>query len=99
MHIVPHIGRLLLAGYILCFAFFNLVAYLISSFYQKKFNQPSPRTGFLVAIALGALYAVSQFVPGTGGMAAAAKVILLFGASGTSAWSAATLYFTMKRRK
>jgi hypothetical protein len=92
------VDAVLLASYILCFVFFNLLAYLISSFYQKKFGENSPRSGFLAAIVLALAYTGSLFASTEvyAGMAAA-RIFLLFGTALASAWSAISLYFTMKR--
>jgi hypothetical protein len=95
---MPALGRLLLAGYVLAFVFLNLVALLISSFYQKKFDQPSPRAGFLVACGLALLYTITVlFAAPVYAPLAVVKVLLLFGASIASASSAVALYYTMKR--
>jgi hypothetical protein len=94
----PGISRLFLTGYILAFIILNLVAYLISSFYQKKFDQPSPRNGFIAAIACAIVYAATVFISvPIFRLLARVQVFSLLIGSTASIWSAMALYYTMKR--
>jgi len=98
MPVAPSVGRIVLTGYVLAFIILNLVAFLISSFYQKKFGQSSPRAGFIAAIICAALYAAALFIAaGRSPAAVALKVLCLFAGAIASTWSSTTLYFTMKR--
>ncbi|MBD3393643.1 MAG: hypothetical protein GF418_16080 [Chitinivibrionales bacterium] len=98
MTLLTGMSRLLLTGYVLAFVFLNLLAYLISSFYQKKFDQPSPRTGFILAVALAVLYIACLFL-GSGAPRGwrVVQMLVLFGSAIASASSAMALYYTMKR--
>ncbi len=93
-------ARLLLAGYVLCFVFANVVAFLVSAFYRKKFNQPSPRAGFVIAIALGLAYMGSVFVRYRPvHVHTIVQVLFVFGGAIASVLSAMSLYYTMKKRR
>jgi hypothetical protein len=84
--------------YIVSLLGINLIALLISDFYQKKFDQPAPRLGFGAAVALGLLLIVSLFVGSRDvPLVRFVQVALLAGSAATSMYSSATLYFTMKR--
>jgi hypothetical protein len=93
------VGRMLLIGYVLAFSFANVVSYLISRFYQKKFGQPAPTVGFVVAVVFSLLYAVSLIGtwPVPVGALEAVKTFLLCGCTVGSTWASLALYFTMKR--
>ena len=89
---------LFLSGYVLCFAFFNIVTYLISSFYRKKFNQKSMRFGFLVSILLLLLFIPCQFLSKSEkDPYFIIEVLLLLGGSILSAWNSIILFLTMKK--
>lgn len=99
MSAFPAVTRILLLGYVFCFMFVNFVAYLISCFYRRKFGQPAPTIGFVVAMVFGALYAATLFgawplAPYTMEMM---RVFLLLACTCGSTWASLTLYFTMKR--
>lgn len=47
---IMNISIFMICGYIISFIFLNIITYLISSFYSKKFSQPVMRSGFLIAI-------------------------------------------------
>jgi len=90
---------ILMTGCILSFAMLNLIAYLISSFYRKKFDPSAPRAGFMIALVLALIYNAS-ILTGYGGRYAAVavlKVLLVFGSSLASAATAASLYYAMKK--
>lgn len=90
--------NLALTGYVLSFVFLNLVAFLISSFYRKKFEQPTLRAGFLTAMCL-CLVLSATLVAGGGatGMLDIMKMLLALSAGIFSAWNSVSLYVTMKR--
>jgi hypothetical protein len=96
--ISPESDLFFLTGFIITFASLNLVAYLIASFYRKKFDPTAPRAGFLVAFIIIILYNASLFFSFDGNAAATViKVLMLFGGSIASASTAASLYYTMKK--
>lgn len=98
MIFVLDITRILLACYIICFAFYNLIAFLISTFYRKKFNQPSPQAGFLVTIFFSVVLIISLFMRYSADETGAIFLIIcLFCGSIASSASSIALYFTMKR--
>jgi 4-hydroxybenzoate polyprenyltransferase len=98
--ITAFILKLLLTTYVACFIFYNLVAFLISSFYRKKFNQPSPQSGFLIAALFALLYLGSLFAfSGEEGSRSKLMVIFLFCSCLASAGSSLALYFTMHRKR
>jgi hypothetical protein len=89
--------RFWLAGYIILVVCLNATMYLISAFYHKKFEQATPKAGFLLAIVLSLLYAASVFVSfGSGHMLGIVQSALLILASAASMASTINLYFTMK---
>jgi hypothetical protein len=92
------IYHVLLVLYVLAVVFLNLLAFLISDFYRKKFNQPSPRVGFVAAIAMGlAIVGVSLFRRADA-VAVEFIITLLFTASGlVSLLSSIGLYITMSK--
>jgi FtsH-binding integral membrane protein len=93
-------GRLLLAGYVLCFIFANVVAFLVSAFYRKKFNQPSPQSGFVVAVILAAVYITSVFFRYHPlHIHTIVQILVVFAGAIASVLSAMSLYYTMKKRR
>jgi hypothetical protein len=92
------IYHVLLMMYVLVVVCLNLLAYLISDFYRKKFNQPSPRLGFVAAIVMGlAIVAISLFRRADA-VAVEFIITLLFTAAGlTSLLSSIGLYITMSK--
>ena len=96
------LNKVLCAGYLLAVAGINLNLYLISAFYQKKFNQLSPRAGFIVSIGLAILFVSSFFFPGPDqvsgwGHMRIAQLFFLVGSAVASGWSSAALYITMRK--
>lgn len=90
--------QVLLVAYIVPVLGINIIAFLISDFYRKKFSQPSPRLGFLAAIGLGVLAAVAAvFYPASPGLVRMAQSYLLLGSGILSIYSAVSLHLTMKR--
>jgi uncharacterized membrane protein len=96
------LNKVLCAGYVLAIACINLNLYLISAFYQKKFNQLSPRVGFIVSIVLAIIF-VSSFFFSDPNQAAGwghlriARLFFLVGSAVASGWSSAALYATMRK--
>jgi hypothetical protein len=96
------LNKVLCAGYLLAVAGINLNLYLISAFYQKKFNQLSPRAGFIVSIALAILFVSSFFFSGPDqaagwGHMRIARLFFLLGSAVASGWSSAALFITMRK--
>ena len=90
--------HLLLMAYVLLAVSLNLLAYLISDFYRKKFNHPAPRGGFLTAIVLCVALALSSTIRDVDApLAEAIQNILMFAAGVVSLYSSISLYFTMKK--
>ena len=90
----------LLMVYVLAIMGLGGMLYLISAFYQKKFNQPSPKAGFIAGLIVGIVFIVSLAIQGNG--AHGVRIfhgILLFGCSAGSIASTFALYFTMRKRK
>jgi hypothetical protein len=91
-------SALLLSGYVLTIIGLNLICYLISSFYQKKFGEASPRLGFMSAGALSVLLAVALWIPlGSASTTELVQVALLWSSGVLSAVNSVQLYYTMKR--
>jgi polyferredoxin len=62
--IVPYsLESLLLCGYVVFFTLMNILGLLISSFYKKKFNQPSPKIGFILAFIFALVFVVVIQLP------------------------------------
>jgi hypothetical protein len=96
--VAPLTVDILLTIYVISFIFLNGIAFLISSFYRRKFNQPSPQFGFLLTTFFALLYVASLFVHySTAEIEGMLKVIFLFCSSIASIASAIALYFTMTK--
>ena len=94
------LSRVLCAGYIMSVACLNATMYLISSFYKKKFNEPTPRAGFVIAIILSLCCALSVFVQFADEQSGTiVQYSLLILAAGASAWSSINLFFTMRKER
>jgi polyferredoxin len=62
--IVPFsLESILLCGYVMFYALMNILGLLISTFYKKKFNQPSPKIGFILAIILALVFIIIVQLP------------------------------------
>jgi hypothetical protein len=97
---VVDLSRVLCAGYVLAVACLNVTMYLISAFYKRKFNEPTPQAGFVVSIAFSLCYAASVFVQvGDGRVFVIAQYCLLVLSAVSSAWSSIVLFFTMKKER
>jgi|WetSurMetagenome_2_1015567.scaffolds.fasta_scaffold1537335_2 hypothetical protein len=89
---------LLIAGYVLCFIVVNVVTFLIAVFYRKKLQQPSPRWGFIAAIALAILYC-ALLLSGrtqTGTLFVVERISITAGVI-ASALSTVNLFYIMRR--
>jgi hypothetical protein len=88
----------MLMVYVLAIVCLNLIAYLISDFYRKKFNQSAPRAGFLAAIILGLLIIGSQLFRSINAPVVEYGQNIMFAFSGVaSLFSAIGLYITMRK--
>ena len=84
--------------YVLAIVFLSLLAFLISDFYRKKFNQPSPRIGFVAAIAMGLGIFVASLFRGADAVAVELIINILLTAAGlVSLLSSIGLYLTMSK--
>ena len=91
------IDNLLLTGYVISSSLLNVVALFISSFYQHRLHQSSPRAGFVIAVIFSLLYIALLFF-GTSGsvLTAVLSVISLLGYGIASSYSILMLFFTMR---
>ena len=98
------LNNIFCAVYFLSMACINCIMYLFSSFYRKKFNQASPRAGFIIA-ALSALgYVLFLFVTvmphsAAWGYVHWCKTGLLVLSAAASMWGCVYLFYTMKRTR
>ncbi|HON11288.1 MAG TPA: hypothetical protein PLE24_10510 [Chitinispirillaceae bacterium] len=89
---------LLLSGYILFSSLLNLIALLISAFYHKKFNQSSPKTGFIIAISLAIVFVVVFYSSRSESIFfQVASVFTLLGSGIASSLSILSLFFIMRK--
>ena len=89
---------MLYAGYVLCFIALNVIAFLISLFYRRKLQQPSPRIGFFLAIALAVLYGGLMFGERNGSaMLQGAAYCALSGSALASLFSMLRLFSVMRK--
>ncbi len=98
------LNKALCAGYFLSMMCINCILYLFSSFYRKKFNQPSPRAGFIVATILGLFYVFILFYMGSPHfpgwvIVRIVKTVCMAGSAIASGWSSASLFYTMKQTR
>jgi hypothetical protein len=96
--------QVLCAGYFVLVAWLNCIMYLIASFYRKKFNQPAPRYGFIVAIGFAVLYIASMFFPVSSSASqwnpfAIVRTSCLIGSAFASGWSSVNLLVVMKKAR
>jgi len=98
MLILPISNNLLLGLYVLAMLSINLITFLISDFYRKKFSQPSPRFGFITSMIIGLIFIISLIVMHThGNKYHLLQSYLLIGSGVLSILSSAKLLITMKR--
>jgi len=96
--------KVLCAGYFLLIALVTCMMYLISSFYKKKFNQPAPRYGFILAIAFTMLFVASLFftVSSTApqlNIFSLVQTSFVIGSALASGWSSVNLLIIMKKAR
>jgi uncharacterized membrane protein YoaK (UPF0700 family) len=98
MTVLDSVHTTLFAVYVFVFTCINFISYLISHFYQKKFNQPSPRLGFLTAIFLALLSLVCILLRDRGPKTCSIILsILLTGSAIAATWSSVYLYTLMSK--
>jgi ABC-type Fe3+-siderophore transport system permease subunit len=88
----------LLAGYIVFNMALNTVALFISLFYQRKINQPAPKTGFILSLVLALIFITLVFTnqkPST--PIHIIETVALLGSSIASIISVMQLFLTMKK--
>ncbi len=88
---------MLIFGYVLIFLGLNTIACLISSFYRRKFERPSPNLSFILSLIFSALFLLFLLAgmmnnPATKTL----SVLVLLGSAVLSAMSMIRLYFTMR---
>jgi Ca2+/H+ antiporter len=98
------LNKFLCAGYFIAMASISCIMFLFSSFYRKKFNQPSPRAGFIVAAATALFYVFFLFFIVTPHTAQweyirIFKSLCLIGSAIAFGWSSIRLFYTMKRTR
>jgi len=92
------IQTFLLIGYVFSAICLNVIAYLISGFYQKKFEQSSPKFGFIIAIFLALLFVLIMLIgKHTSYIIQIITVMALLGSGLSSALSMVNLYITMRK--
>ena len=100
LSITPYVPHALLAVYAGSVCCLNVILFLIASFYQRKFNETSPRLGFVVGGILAAALIAVLFIPlPTPEIARITEGVLLAGAALVSGSSTVILYFIMRRSK
>lgn len=99
MSFTVSLAQILELGYVLSFIFANVVVYLIANFYHKKFDQPAPTLGFVIAIVLAIPYGMAIFMRPTqaSSVLEVFRLFFLFGSSAGATWSGLALYFTMTK--
>ncbi len=98
------VSKFLSAGYVLLVLWINCTMYLISSFYQKRFNRPAPQVGFIIAILFGLLYVASLFCTTSTPFSQwtflkASQEFFLIACSLASGWSSMHLFLIMKIKR
>jgi uncharacterized membrane protein YoaK (UPF0700 family) len=89
---------LFLTGYVVFIVFLNILALLISAFYQKKFNQPAPKAGFVSAILLAIVFILFSIIPQKATLTfQIISALSLLGSGAASIGSILYLFFTMRR--
>jgi len=92
-------SNLCLAGYIACVVVLNLIAYLISAFYRRKFGLPVLQAGFLVAICSFILFEVVLAASGSPQARGLLPVAAVIVGSAASAFNALRLYSVMNKAR
>jgi hypothetical protein len=90
--------RCCLAGYLCAVVCLNVTMYLIASFYNKKFGEPTPKLGFIFSIVFSILCAASVFVAvGSGRTLGMVQSVLLILSAAASIISAVNLFLKMRK--
>jgi hypothetical protein len=90
--------RLCCAGYLCAVVCLNVTMYLIASFYNKKFGEPTPKLGFVFSIILSILCAASVFIAaGDGKALVLLQSVLLILSAAASIVSSIGLFFKMRK--
>jgi hypothetical protein len=97
--IVPFsLESILLCGYVMFYTLMNILGLFISTFYEKKFNQPSPKIGFILAIILALVFIVVVQLPSKTIVFIQLLITLLLISSATaSIVSTLFLFLTMRK--
>jgi hypothetical protein len=97
-HFSLNMDTLFLTGYVMFIVFLNILALLISTFYQKKFNQPAPKAGFISAILLAVVFIIFSLIPQKPTLTLQiVSALSLLGSGATSIGSILYLFFTMRK--
>ena len=97
-HFPLNMETLFLTGYVVFIVLLNILALLISTFYQKKFNQPAPKVGFLSAILFAVVFIVILIIPQKATLAIEIiSAFSLLGSGITSIGSILYLFLTMRK--
>jgi hypothetical protein len=86
-----------LAVYLGSFVGLNAICFLISSFYRRRVQEPSPRAGFLLGALASLALAVLALVPSQAGWLKVVQILLLCFSAAASGINTVGLYYTMKR--
>jgi cytochrome bd-type quinol oxidase subunit 1 len=91
-----HVLLMVYVGALMGFAF---ISCLISSFYRRKFQQSSPRAGFVAALVFGVCFLLSYAFVRDDNTAAirTLQIYLLLGCGIATMYNSLALYFTMKK--
>ncbi|MBD3343830.1 MAG: hypothetical protein GF401_02055 [Chitinivibrionales bacterium] len=91
-------SELLLIGYLIGATGLVLFCYMISAFYHKKFTEPSPKLGFMIALILWTVLFCSILIVGNESkILRTAQTLLLIGGSIAAGWNSVLLYYIMKK--
>jgi hypothetical protein len=91
---------IILSGYIIFSSCLNVMALLISAFYQKRLHQPSPKLVFIISISLSLLFIISIILENMGiAQLQITSSLLLTGSSFSSAVGILNLFFCMRKTK
>jgi len=89
----------LVTGYVIFCMGLNVVAFLISAFYKKKFDHNAPYLGFLLSLLLGGVFIGTLLLKDSGSTAAILRTTSLLGCSMSSALSISGLYMSMRKAR
>jgi hypothetical protein len=92
--------ELLIAGYVFFCMGLNVVAFLISAFYQKKVDANAPYLGFLLSLLMGGIFIGTVMVKEDGGAyLGLIRTTSLLGFSMSSALSVIGLFLSMRKTR